>query len=326
MSPAQEGHRRHEGSQTPKGFRYRVQVQYEAGSAVRELLESTETGVPRAWRMAGVFASPGRALELRDRSIVYNSDTKDAWLLVVPTPEMLVEFVRLARPNVSDERILEYAQTWGMLELCPEGLPRTHDVNAIPASLGLGGSLRVKSTCRRGGVTDPERLDWWRYWASQAASLAQIIAALRSGQLGSSENWETLRRPGPWARGEEWERTLRHVTEPLNQMFAASARSQMSQRALAGRALDAWMRLADLRPEINWTSSRPVIGFRPSGLFGTLGLQLVFAAAEIDGFGLCDGCHTPIVPRRRLGPRDLHMYCQHCREEGLPRREANAAR
>lgn len=313
-------------SQREEGHRYRVRMLYETGSAIAGLMEDTETGVPRAWRMAGFFFSPGRALEIHDGSIVWRLGTEDSGLFVDPKPEMLIEFVGLARPNVTDGRILEYAQTWGMLELCPEGLPRTHDVNLIPSSLGLGASLHVRSHCQRGGMGEPERLEWWRYWAAQAAALAQIIASLRSSRLAASQDWETLRRPGPWAVGEDWERTLRLVGEPLDQMFVSASRSQMQQRRLVGRTLDAWLLLADVRPKISWTSVRPVIEFRPAGLFGTLGLQLVFAAAEIDGFELCYGCHAPIVPRRRLGPRDLHIYCQHCREEGRPSREANEAR
>jgi hypothetical protein len=301
-------------------------MQYAPDSFITELIDATESGVPRASRMAGLHFSFGQSLELKDGAVTWNPQVKDAGDFIVFKPATLTEFIGLARPHVSDERILEYAQTWGMLELCPEGLPRTHDRNLIPSNLGLGMSLRVEQSCRGGGVGDPERLDWWRYWASQAAALAEIIAAVRSDRLGALKAWAVLRAPGPWANGELWERTFRHVKEPLDQMFASSSKSLMSQRHLAGRALDAWARLADLRPEITMEGARASIALRPRSLFGALGLQLVFAAADIDGFALCHGCHVPVIPMRQMNGLGQRVFCEECRKEGRPQREASLAR
>jgi hypothetical protein len=301
-------------------------VQYEPDSIITELIDATETGVPRAWRMAGLYASPGSHLELKDGAITYNFEIKGDWHGVVFKPEALAEFIRLADPAVSDERILAYAQEWGQLELCSVGLPRTHDPGSLPASVAGALSLKLAKPCPSGGVGDPERVDWWRYWARQANCLARILVALRSERLGAVSDWAELRQPGPWAVGEAWERALGLVNEAIEQTHASALASRLGQLHLAGQALENWILLADVRPEIMMMGPRASIRLRPRSLFGVLGLQLVFVAADIDGFALCHGCHAPIIPARRMGLVGHRVFCPDCRKEGRPQREAHQAR
>ncbi len=299
-------------------------MQYEPDSIITELIDATETGAPRAWRQAGLYHSPGRALELKDGSISWNFEVHDAGGFLVFKPTFLAEFVALARSGVADEQILVYAQKWGLLELCPEGLPRTHDQSSVPASLAHAMQLTPRARCDRGGVGDPERLEWWRYWASQAASLGAIVAALRLGDRADPHDWEAILAPGPWAVGSDWERVLSGVADQLGYLHGIKTISQ--QRQLAVRALQRWITLANLRPEIKWASGMKVrVEFRPASLFGALGLQIVFLSADIDGLALCDGCHAMIVPARRPGFPAQRVYCEHCRAEGVPQREASLA-
>jgi len=274
-----------------------------------------------------MYLSPGSRLELKDGSLTCNYERKagDGWHEVVFKPEALSEFMRLAEPAVPDERILEYAQEWGLLELCAVGLPRTHDPSSIPASIAPALLLTLRTPCPQGGMGDPERVDWWRYWARQAACLGRILVALRAGRLGAGADWEELRKPGPWAVGDNWERGLQIIGEVMGQVFEAHDRSLRSQRDMAGKALDTWMRLGDLRPEITMPGARTRIALRPRSLFGALGLQLVFAAADIDGFAFCHGCHVPVIPTRQMGPFGQRVFCQDCRRKGRPQQEASLA-
>lgn len=297
-------------------------MQYEPESVIAELIDASTTGEPPGYRQPSLYFTPGSALEVKDGSISWNMEVPADGDIVVFKPEALKEFLALARPAVPDEQILAYAQKWGLLELCPEGLPRTHPPH-VPASLAHAiGGMSQKSPCDRGGVGDPERIESWRYWAAQAASLAKIMAALRRGDLGSHRDWDVILAPGPWAGGPDSERVLSHIAG--QEGYLHNITTIRNQRHLAVRALQRWIDLADLRPGIDWASSMRVkIEFRPASLFGALGLQLVLLCADVGGFALCHGCHAMIVPARRPGFPAHRVYCDDCRAKGVPQRDAS---
>jgi hypothetical protein len=299
-------------------------MQYAPNSFITELVDATETGVPRAWRQAGGYFEPGTNLEIRDGSICFNPDLGGKGSYVVFKPESLEEFIALASPSTPDTQILNYAQKWGLLELCPEGLPRTHDPDFVPASLSHALRLNQTSRCQSGGMCDPERLEWWRYWAAQATALAAIMAALRRGDLANPLHWAVLDAPGPWAVGPAWERALLSMSSQLDYLHGIDNISKQRHRAVD--ALQQWVELADLRPKLEWGSGHRVkIDLRPASLFGALGLQLVFLCADIDGLAHCAGCHTLLVPGRRPSFRERRVYCEHCRAEGAAKRNASLA-
>jgi hypothetical protein len=295
-------------------------------AAVPSPLGVRESGVPLAWRSPARLWAPGSRLEVVDGAIVWVTGKKvpDGGL-VAPDFRLLDEFVRLADPIASDGQIVAFARAWGQLDLCPHGLPRTHDPNSIPHSLNLGFSLGGDWRCRS-RVGDSEQLDWWRYWARQAAALRSLIADVRLEKLGSQDDWEVTWTAGPWATGDAWEHAKRAVADSLEYLRSNTSSSLALQRELIARALQSWLRLGGVQVEISWTfSERPSVEVRNKGLFDTIGLLLVFLAGQLEGFALCRGCGTQISPGRRLGPHDRARWCAVCRDEGRPRREASRA-
>jgi hypothetical protein len=287
-------------------------------------LGQRESGTPLSWRSPARIWTFGSRYDVRDEEIVWVMDRPHDGHFVTPDFGLLRAFVGLADPDASAQDVLAFARAWGMLGLCPHGLPRTHDPNSIPYSVGFPLSITADWSCES-GVKSREQVDWWRYWAGQAAALASLIAAVRSDQLGPPAHWETLWSPGPWARGGLWDESADAVAEIRDDLQAGAIDHVPGQRDEIAGALDAWLRLAQVRVKVNWWSEQLRIEIRNRGLFDSIGLLLVFLAGDLEGFALCHACQTPFVPRRRLGPRDRARYCADCRAEHRPQREASRA-
>lgn len=284
-----------------------------------------ESGVPLAWRSPRRIWTPGSAVELNDGSIVWGRTKPSDRGFIEPEFRLLDEFVRLADPAASDEQILSFARSWGLLGLCSHGLPRTHDPNSIPYSLSFGLWLTGNWWCQS-GLSSPEPVACWRYWARQAAALATLIAAVRAETLGAPRDWEVLWSPGPWVSGEPWDQSIAAIDGGYRYLRQRVFGQLGSQREHLAGALQTWLRLGGVQIEVSWAfSERPRVDVRNRGLFDTIGLLLVFVAGELEGFTFCHACRAPIAPRRRLGPRDRWRYCAACRTEKRPQQEASRA-
>jgi len=244
---------------------------------------------------------------------------------VRPEFRLLEEFVRLADPGAGDDQILSFARAWGLLGLCPHGLPRTHDRNQIPYSLSFGFWLSANWWCTS-GVDQPERIEWWRYWAGQAAALASLIAAVREERLGAPTDWEVLWTPGPWVTGDPWDQSTRAIEGRYRYLRERVLEGLGAQRELLAGALQDWLRLGGVQVEVSWAlTERPTVEVRNHALFDTIGLLLTFLAGDLEGFTFCHACGAQIVPHRRLGPRNRWRYCAACRAARRPQREASRA-
>lgn len=80
--------------------------------------------------------------------------------------------------------------------------------------------------------------------------------------------------------------------------------------------------LGDVGPRLVWRSGGMAFELASrSGLFGALAAQAAFFAAGSEGLAVCSSCGTAYPPRRRpvLG---LRSYCEACRNDGAPLRDA----
>jgi hypothetical protein len=285
-------------------------------------LGQRESGLPLSWRNPARIWTFGSRYDLDNGQIVWNKERLRGGHWVTPDFRMLRAFIRLGSPAASAEDFLAFARAWGTLGLCPHGLPRTHDPSVVPYGVGFPLWIRGDWSCTAGGSTSPEQIEWWRYWARQATALASLVAAVRSERLGQQSDWETLWAHGPWAIGGPWDNDADVIAEIRSDLPGGIEHIALQRESIAG-ALEAWLRLAAIQVTVNWRSESLKVEVRNRSLFDSIGLLLVFLAGDLEGFVFCHACHTPFVPRRRLGPRDRALYCADCRAEHRPQRDAS---
>jgi hypothetical protein len=215
---------------------------------------------------------------------------------------VLDEFVLLC--GGSDEAILKYARTWGVLELCCHNLPSCHEFSlGVPLRLpdplsGRPGSLRSwhSDDPRQCPPTGLEPLATWRFFSAQARALLNIAADLQRAQLGDKEDWAKLLREG-----------------------AVPAQSLDAQRLCVRDAIEGWLKLGRIKPTIDDLT----IGLTWTGadLFGELAVQIALAAKAMDGQVLCVACGKAYQPKRRVIRRGFN-YCskEKCQREAAAQR------
>ena len=215
---------------------------------------------------------------------------------------ILDEFVLLC--DGSDEAILKYARTWGVLELCCHNLPSCHEFSlGVPLRLPDVLSATQESLAdwhsddpRQCSPTGREPLATWRFFSAQARALLNIAADLQRAQLGNKEDWGKLLREG-----------------------AVPAQSLDAQRLCVGDAIEGWLKLGRIKPTIDDLT----IGLTWTGadLFGEVAVQIALAAKAMDGQVLCVACGKAYQPKRRVIRRGFN----YCRKEKC-QREAAAQR
>jgi hypothetical protein len=195
---------------------------------------------------------------------------------------VLDEFVELAEGN--DSKILEYARTWGVLELCQHGLPymhgRPHEHFRLPPPDPAFRRRKPTSKCLPLGI---ERLAVWRFFSRQANALLRIAASLQQEKLGDSSDWALV---------------LRDRVSPKGNVE--------SHRDCWADVVDSWMTLGDVRPHIDLISHS--ITWARTDLFGELAVQLALVGVRADGQVHCTNCGRVYAPRKQIVRGGVH-YC-----------------
>ena len=202
---------------------------------------------------------------------------------------MLDEFILLC--DARDEAILEYAQTWGVLELCAHNLPSCHEFR-LGAPLRLPPPMSKPSAgIHRWFHDDPrqctpsgrESLATWRFFSSQAKALLSIAADLQRARLGSAEDWGKL----------------------LQDRFVP-ARSLDAHRSCMRDAIECWLKIGRIKPTIDDLTTG--LTWTGADLFGELAVQIALAANARDGQVFCVACGKPYQPKRLVIRRGFN-YC-----------------
>lgn len=215
---------------------------------------------------------------------------------------ILDEFILLC--DGDDEAIVQYARTWGVLELCAHNLPSCHEFS-------LGAPLRLPPPILKppGGIrhwfhedprqctpTGREALATWRHLSGQARALLNIAADLQRGHLGSREDWGKL---------------LQHRALPASSLAA--------HRSCLRDAIEAWLKLGRVKPTIDDLTTG--ITWTGADMFGEIAVQIALAAKAMDGQVLCVACGKEYQPKRLVIRRGFN-YCAKIKCQ----REAAAAR
>jgi hypothetical protein len=127
-----------------------------------------------------------KVVTIEDDWLVWKVETGERRVRSTRVP--LEAFLRIA---TSDEAfIADFAQKWGMLQLCEHDFPAGHPTMYWPSRPAT--DLRYCGW--RGSLTDERResLAAWRDWAHRAIATLDVAAHLRSGRLPSTATWRTL--------------------------------------------------------------------------------------------------------------------------------------
>jgi hypothetical protein len=230
---------------------------------------------------------------------------------------MLEDFLRLH--DVGDEKILIYAQEWGVLGLCVHELPCSHSQYLYGLQHGVRPCTPVLAPWPSEAAKSEEienarsfrfreRLSAWRTWSKRARCLLNIGARLNQGKLAKVEDWQALKDLSDSGLGESEEARYMRTIED-------------GRRELASE-LDGWISMGQVRPRISWSKRRFSLDAVSSGpnLFGLLALAI--AVAITDGISICSACGCDYKPRRRPNP-NRREYCDSCRASGRAQRDAS---
>ena len=201
---------------------------------------------------------------------------------------ILDEFILLS--DAPPETILEYARTWGVLELCRHNLPACHEF-ALNKHLRFPSPLAEPKTWRTEPPPDPrqcrplgcEPLATWQLLSRQAKALLNVAADLQRGRLGRSEDWALLLREG-----------------------VTPADSLDAHRSCARDVLEDWLSLGRVKPSIDDITGR--LTWTGADLFGELAVQMALAGEGLDGQVFCISCGKPYAPKRLVIRRGFN-YC-----------------
>ncbi len=240
-------------------------------------------------------------------------------------PDLLLKFAELA--DASPQAICDFARAWGVLCLCRHGLPATHSLLpgdwlyfslASPktdddlAKLRQGRAEFDDGYCRPLGIGHGVSLFYdegceyicdWRFFSRMARALLNVITKLNQDELGSQNDWKAI---------------LERAT--INWDYPQSV---AEQRMECTHVVNAWVRLATLRPQLFYEGdpklkegySVQLVGENyaaiGSPLFACLASQMMSVLLG-RGIALCSGCGKIYSPRRRKPKRGQNNYCPDC--------------
>ena len=250
-------------------------------------------------------------------------------------PDLLARFVALA--DAPDAHIERFARRYGVLMICEHGLPCSHQratpvrrvvdratvdqlieagVMSIVAPL-----LEPVSDCYPLGwreATTWEPIATWRRFSRHAGALLQLAAHVHQGGPTTRRAAEARRA----AHAPLWK--VVYDRDPARvDAWKVDTSGECGRWSLM-EVVQEWLVLGDVRPRPEWGAADATISLSGTGLFGALAVQLAFAVCQADGFASCSACGTPFVPQRRPAP-GRRTYCEDCRAEGKPVRDAARA-
>ena len=256
---------------------------------------------------------------------------------------LLPRFLRLRRANEAE--LVRFAQEFGPLDLQLE--PRPNGVEVLLAGPDVPqrvlipdtpmlppptewGSPRIPLGYRRERTFhEPVRL--WRQLAGQLHALYMASARLAQGELVASEDFAELTklvsyplRPDADATAEQAAADAIDAGIPT---LLDDPDTIAGQRRLVTLLVESLLGLAQVGPRFHWAEApdaRPQLTLGGSGLLGALVVRLMVAIAGAEGLAICSACGLPFVPRRRpVATR--RRYCDVCRDDRQPQRDAEAA-
>jgi len=249
---------------------------------------------------------------------------------------LLIRFANLK--TKSDQEILDFAREWGVLGICEHGRPAGHQLTVLgnwttPEALpeieravrnGLGFKIKLKKStdlprpfveqaceCPKQDGWFCEPLQKWRHYAEQMSAILKLAVEFRSGKIGTKEDWEIAMR--------EW-----LIDNPGCDVYGVDETA--TGRSKLAVIITHWLRVNDVRPVFEWSSTDLGIKLRSPALgnwflLPVLAMQLMLEVSNSLQVAMCSGCNEPFLLDRG---QSLHRnsYCQQCRKRRIPQQRA----
>ncbi len=236
----------------------------------------------------------------------------------VPDREMFDSFIGLWQEPGSDERIRQFAESWGPLAIQRDG---TH--------LGADKWERIDSEV---GWYGWDSLAVWKYFSRRAYSVLKIATELQHGRRGNEREWLMLSSPqkagreptcpqapfgfGNWARRELVNIRRREYGKEL---------SLEGLKGIIAGEISVWLERFGVKLQVTWAPRfnwQLEISFQ-GWLLSAVALQLALAVMHADGLYVCSEC-TRLYARSGKRPNAGEKnYCPDC---GRPKAVENAGR
>jgi hypothetical protein len=251
--------------------------------------------------------------------------------------------------------VRRFAGRWGVLNLCDHVLPATHSTECWRRP-------PLRPAPRPGWIGAwREPIEGWRIYARKAVTMLRLAAKLERDELGVRPPLPREREgffgSDAWVGDEDWVQFYSWPTlgqwgqEKFGSVDDAGrvlvdgqlaahervevrgARPDLGSRQHRERRLNndrntvaaeanAWVRLAQVSPQLEWRDSRPLLHLGGGSLFAALGVQVLLRLAHAEGLALCGGCPRMILHGRRAPRLDRANYCEDCRLKGMAQRHA----
>lgn len=221
----------------------------------------------------------------------------DAWAHVDPPLNLLDRFVELA--DATDENILSFADTYGVVLLCQEHrLPIEH--GRVLGARPDGDSL----TCTLLGDPHPfTPSSWYRDEARRFQAILNVAAQLLVDKPGLEIDWDVVSPYYASSRG--------HVFAPGSWSGRPATNTDLLEedRIMLSEILDSFIDVGGVRLRFSWNNERGRSYYLGCDrLWGYLSASLVVCVALSDGLAVCAGCGKAFQPRRRPNP-NRRAFC-----------------
>jgi hypothetical protein len=184
--------------------------------------------------------------------------------------------------------VLRFAQRYGHLMLCRDGVPASHHRPPLGEPPGWCPPLGAEE----GRNWEP--VDRWLYYVRRANALVRVAAALHGGELGQESDWRILSE---------------HAALPRESLH--------TRRSHLAAAIWGWLDLARVQPGLTWDTHPPELRlWSGAGTFGVLGVQLLIAVSQSHGLAVCTSCSRPYLREQRAVQAGRGNYCPACGERG----------
>ena len=290
----------------------RIQIVAETTGSVDE-----ESGLFASSAFQKLSAAPTHAHRIEGSRLVYDlwTDTGKGQTPRLSFEEMLDRFLDIE--NGAD--VVAFAESWGALGICSHGLPATH---APAAKTNLRGQAELEYACEPRSLLTGEPSRWepirkWVEYARMFRAAIGLILALRDGQAGDTEDWQTLRGYSD--------------VSGLDKRAGYSDNKKIIRWLFISNSIQAWLDIGGVRGGIGFELDPTFISRvqlragddRTPGTFGYLAIQaavFLSGARDIYQCSYCSRLYNRNMKKPNAGENN---YCGDCREKGRPKMVAS---
>ena len=190
----------------------------------------------------------------------------------------------------------------------------------------------IREEDEENGVDAFEPIAYWQAFSKFAFLTLRLATQLddiptRDEKPISVDDWEFfehfLDEPPPRSRAfEKVQKLLLNTNPEASKVPFSTMASTDKLRTRFCVVLNKLQDIGDVKLELRWEKSTPTLEFRVTGLVSVIASQLLMAASQRENFVLCKECLAAFRPWQQPLTGYVDLYCEDCRDEGAPQRNA----